>query len=133
MSGDNVVKAVKAGALKGAPAQYLNPGQREVTITLIHPFLLDGVEYRTLTAHKLTGRDIFAVNRTVEELKEKGVHVESEAVLYAAMCGVPPAAIEALDAQDLTALSRKTADFTRQLEAAAEGPTGENGENTSPK
>jgi len=126
----NVTKAVKAEApIVGAPAEYLDGGVRQVTYPLDFPFRLDGAEYRSVTANKLTGKEIFAVSR---ESKEKP-HLDRQILVFAVMCKVPYRVIEAMDASDIQGLSEASAVFTRQLDETADAPTGNDGENTSQK
>lgn len=128
-----VASAIKSEApLVGAPAEYL-PGEdgqpvvREKKIPLKFPFRLEGVEYREVTARRLNGGDIFRINN----FAKKGN--DAQTAMFAVMCRIPVAAIEALDAEDLTALTRASADFTRQLVGTDDEPTGNDGENTSQK
>ena len=125
-SEDRIVTAVKSEApLVGAPAEYLDVSVvREKTIQLKHPLRLEGTEYRSVTVRKLTGKEIFAVNRAVRQGKEP------EAAMFAAMCRLPVPVIEALDGDDITTISKLAANFTPQSLDTAEEPTGENGEST---
>lgn len=122
----SAVKTEAAAPLVGAPAEYLGGPAREADHTLLYPFKLAGVEYRVLTVRKLTGKEIFAMNKVV---RDQGI--SPEAALFSAMCRIPLAAVEAIDAEDLGALSTLSANFTPQLASTSEEPTGPNGENMS--
>lgn len=119
--------AAEAPQLVGAPAEYLDGGIRSVTYPLKVPFRIDGQEYRELTAYKLTGKEIFAMNKRARDPSNT---FDPEVLVFAVMCKVSPRVIEALDGSDIQGLSQKTGDFTRQLAENPQGPTGENGENT---
>lgn len=120
-------EAPEKGASNAAPlvsaVEYLGEqAVREKSYVLKYPFRLGGVEYRTLTLKKLTGKQIFAVNAAAKQ------GITAEAALYSAMCGIPIAAAEALDSEDIKAISEAVQDFSPQLFEAGE-QTGENGEN----
>lgn len=122
----NVTKAVKTeGApLVGAPPEYLGDIPRSQNYTLLHPFRLEGVEYRVLTVSRLTGKQISAVSKASRE------GVDAELAVWAAMCGIPVNAAAALDSQDINNISALGANFTPPSESAASEPTGEDGEPT---
>ena len=130
-----VASAVKQteAPLVGAPAEYLDhedgtpAAPREATLKLKHPFRLAGQEYRVLTARKLTGKEIFAVSKAARQGHDP------ESALFSAMCKISIPAVEALDGEDITALSELTKDFTPQLASTDSEPTGESGDNTQPK
>lgn len=123
-----VTAAVKtetaAAPLVGAPAVYLNDGPREVKIILAQPFKLGDTEYRDVTVKRLTGKQLFAINKAVR------AGADPESSMFSAMLGIPVAAVEALDSADIQAISKASANFTPQSADMADEPTGENGTST---
>lgn len=125
-----VTSAVKstetaAAPLVGAPAEYLSDTPREEEHTLKQPFRLAGTEYRKVTVRRLTGKELFAINKAI-----RSGTVDPESAMFSAMLRIPVAAVEALDSEDVQAISKISANFTPQLANTADEPTGENGENT---
>jgi hypothetical protein len=121
--GDNVVKAVPEGA-QAPEVRYLSDKKRSVTISLQEPFAIGDTEYRELTAHRLTGKDIFALQRSIEAGADAGI------AMIAGMCRVPPIVIASLDAVDFAAVGTLAQDFMPQSVLTAFAPTGGNGPST---
>lgn len=126
--GDNIVKAATPAEMAGAVVnsakpRYLSGKPRTRTIQLLEPFELHGTVYTELTAKRLTGRDLFAVNRNTE------IGADQQASMFAVMCSVSTDVIEALDAEDITRLGSVLKDFMPQSTATAE-QTGNDGEAT---
>ncbi len=129
---DKIVKAtqgIENGAASAAPGSsgpnYLSDRVRSKTFTLQEPFELGGVTYTEITAKRLNGAALLGLQKM---LQLPGA--DPSAVMFGALCGVPPAVILALDAVDFAAISNGSKDFMPQSALAASDATGENGPNT---
>jgi hypothetical protein len=128
---DKIVKATPGleGAASAAPVasgpNYLNDRPRSKTFPLEEPFELGGVVYREITARRLNGAALLSLQQM---LQIPGA--DPSAVMFGALCGVPPAVILALDAVDFAAISAGSKDFMPQSAFAASDATGGNGPNT---
>lgn len=74
------------------------------TITLQYPVEVDGVATDTLTIRRPKVRDIKMMDQHKGEI-EKSIH------FIAALCEIPPASVEELDADDFGKLSEKVGGF----------------------
>ena len=75
------------------------------TIELKHPITLDGEELKHLTLRRPKVRDMLAAD------KASGSDAEKEVRVFANLCEVAPAVIEALDMADYQALQERYQGF----------------------
>jgi hypothetical protein len=130
---DKIVTATpghELGAASAAPVvsngpEYLSDKPRSRTFPLAEPFKLGGVTYTEIAAKRLNGAALLSLQKM---LQLPGA--DPSAVMFGALCGVPPAVILALDAVDFATVSNGAKDFMPQSASAASDATGENGPNT---
>lgn len=82
-----------------ATPNYLGDTVRSTSVPLKFPFELDGIEYRTVTVRRITGREAQSWSRALREfLAGDGPEPQFPGIV------MPSAAFDALDDDDLAAL-----------------------------
>jgi hypothetical protein len=82
------------------------------TLTLTTPVIVQGKTYTELTFRKAKGRDLKVLDR------HKGA-VAGSLALGALLAGVPPEAVDEMDAQDVSAMSKIVATLMGNEESAS--------------
>ena len=88
--------------ITSAPAAAARP--QRATIALAYPFEHGGVTYREVTMRRAKGKDL-------RRIEAAGDGLGASLIMVSALCDLPPEAVDEMDAEDVTALVERAADF----------------------